>query len=156
MSGSILALFGVSLAAALAELMLPGDGNKGTKRFLRILVSLAVLLLLLQPFLSFLGSAEGFFSGEVGEIGTGEADYEAVLQDAVARRSKAELEAGLYEVLEQHFEIEKEDARVTVALEKDGSLRRVSVILSGKALTVDPDEIEAAIVALLDCEVEVR
>lgn len=92
----------------------------------------------------------------MGEIGTDEADYEAVLQDAVARRSKAELEAGLYEVLEQHFEIEKEDARVTVALEKDGSLRRVSVILSGKALTVDPDEIEAAIVALLDCEVEVR
>ena len=60
MGTAILGLVGVSLAAALAELLLPGDEGKGTKRFLRILVSLAVLLLLLRPFLSLLGSAEGF------------------------------------------------------------------------------------------------
>lgn len=156
MSGAILALFGVSLAATLGELLLPGDEGKGTKRFLKILVSLAVLLLLLRPFLSFLGSAEGFFKGEVGEITTTDADYGKVLNDAVARRSKAELEAGLYDVLKQQFEIQREDARVTVSLERDGTLRHVSVVLSGKALLTDPDKVKAAIVELLGCEVEVR
>lgn len=156
MSGAILALLGVSLAASLGELLLPGDEGKGTKRFLRILVSLAVLLLLLRPFLSFLGSAEGFFEGEVGAIGAPDTDYSEVLQDAVARRSKEELAAGLRDFLQQQFGIEREDAEVIVSLEKDGSLRRVSVILSGKALLTDPDEIEAAIVELLGCEVEVR
>lgn len=151
-----MALFGVCLAASLGELLLPGDEGKGTKRFLRILVSLAVLLLLLRPFLTLLGSAEDFFSGEVGELEQSDADYEQILTDAVARRSKQELEAGLCVFLEQRFEMEREDFKVTVSLEKDGSLCRVSVILSGKALLTDPDEVEAAIVELLGCEVEVR
>ena len=45
---------------------------------------------------------------------------------------------------------------MSVSFEKDGALRRVSVILSGKALTVDPDKIEAALFALFGCDIEVR
>ena len=142
MRAAILSLIAVALAASLAELLLPGDEGKGTKRFLKMLVSLAVLLLLLRPFLGFLDAADGFFDGEVGEIPVTETDYGNLLGDAVAKRSKQD--------------IEKEDAKVTVTLEKDGTLRRVSVILSGKALLTDPDSIEARLVDLLNCEVEVR
>ena len=47
MQESVLALFGVSLAAALSEMLLPGEEHKGTKRSMRMLTALSVLLLLL-------------------------------------------------------------------------------------------------------------
>ena len=156
MTAFVLALLCLSLAAAIAELLLPGDEGKGTKRFLKILVSLAVLLALLRPFLHLLGSAEDFFAGDVGEMVAPQTDYSAVLQDAVARRSKKELENGIYAYLKEHFLIEREEASVQITLEGDGALRRVSVILSGKALLVDPDGVEAALGDLLGCETEVR
>ena len=53
MGNTVLGLFGVCIAAALAELLLPGDEGRGTKTALRLLVSLAVLLLLLRPFLPY-------------------------------------------------------------------------------------------------------
>ena len=156
MSASVFSLLAVALAASLAELLLPGDEGKGTKRFLKILVSLAVLLLLLRPFLGFLDSAQEFFKGDIGEITTTEADYNALFDEAIAARSKQELENRLYGFLQQQFSIEREDAHVAVSLHKDGSLHRVSVILSGKALLTDPALIEAALADLLHCEVEVR
>lgn len=156
MTASIFSLLCLSIAAGLVELLLPHDAEKGTKRCLKILISLAVLLALLTPFLSFLDSADAFFTGDVGEIVSPETDYGAVLEDAVSRRSKQELENGIYGYLKEQFQIERENADVSVSFEKDGALRRVSVILSGKALTVDPDKIEAALFALFGCDIEVR
>ena len=156
MAASVLGLFGVCLAAAMGELLLVGDEKNGTRRFLRMLVALALLLLLLRPFTRFLGGAEGFLRGEVGALEGESEEFESMLEEAVARRSKRELERGIYALLERDFEIAAEDCRVSVSLDEDGSLRRISVILSGKALLTDPEEIEAAILELLDCEVEVR
>jgi threonine/homoserine efflux transporter RhtA len=59
MGNTVLGLFGVCIAAALSELLLPGDEARGTKTALRLLVSLSVLLLLLRPFLPYLQKADG-------------------------------------------------------------------------------------------------
>ncbi|MBR7181199.1 MAG: hypothetical protein IKD28_00245 [Clostridia bacterium] len=157
MSAGILGLFGVCVAAGMGEMLLPGDEKGGTRRFLRILVALALLLLLARPMLLLLGGGEGWLGGDWGaDAEGGEQNFEEILGEAVAKRSAEDLCAGLHAFLESEFDIAAEDAEIAVSLEKGGELRRVAVYLSGKALLVDPDEIEQAIVRLLGCEVEVR
>ena len=50
----IFPLFCVVLAAAMAELLIPEEGGAGTKKVLRLLTALAVLLLILSPLTSLL------------------------------------------------------------------------------------------------------
>ena len=151
--GAILSLFGVCLAAAMAEMLLPGEGDRGVRGALRVLCSLAVLVLILRPVPGLLSSAEGIF-GEVGE--ETEADFSQALTDAVSRQSAHELTEGLYALLERDFSLAREDCRVSVAQNEQGALTGVTVLLAGKGLLCDPDEIEAALSRLLDGEVEVR
>lgn len=157
MSAGILGLFGVCVAAGMGEMLLPGDEKSSTRRFLRILIALALLLLLARPMLGLLGGGEGWLGGDWGaDAEGGEQNFEEILQGAVAKRSAEDLRAGLHAFLESEFDIAAEDAEIAVSLEKGGELRRVAVYLSGKALLVDPEEIEQAIVGLLGCDVEVR
>lgn len=156
MSGQILALFGVSLAAALGDYLIPESGHEGTRRFLRFLTALVVLVLLLRPFLSFLGGAEGFFQGEVPEIGESTEDFEGKLAEAVANRAAEQLEQGVAGWVAQEFGVREEHVSVSAFFTSKGEVHRVLVILSGAALLQDPDEIERRLFELLNCEVEVR
>ncbi|MBQ8357815.1 MAG: hypothetical protein IJX39_08440 [Clostridia bacterium] len=158
MGGEILALFGVAFAAALADLLVPGEEKGGTRQFLHFLTALVVLLLLLRPFLSLLGGADGFLQGnlEWEQDETVKADYEQVFADAVASRSAVELKEGLSDLLQEEFGIAQGDCEITVALSDSGELERVAVFLSGAALLRDPEQIENRLSELFDCTVEVR
>lgn len=157
MGGSVLALFGVALAAAVADLLIPAREG-GTRRTVHLLTSLVVLLLLLHPFLSFLGSAEALWQGDLSwaESEQSGVDYEKLLTDAVARRSAKELKEGLYALLRDEHDVAREDCELHVALDDTGELVQISVFLSGKALTKDPDEIERTLEQRFACIVEVR
>ena len=142
MSGAMLALFGVVLAAAIGDLMIPGEEKGGTRQFLHFMTALCVLLLLLSPFRSFVQSTDDLLRGE--------------LSDAVASRSAAELKEGLLALLQEKYGIAPTDQEVAVVLNERGELCRVSVLLKGEALLKDPEEIREDLLEMLSCEVEVR
>jgi hypothetical protein len=158
MSGAILALFGVVLAAAIADLLIPGEEKGGTRQFLHFLTALCVLLLLLSPFRSLLQNADGFLQGEIEwkEEEVQKSDFEKKLTDAVASRSAVELKEGLAELLQQKYGIVHTDCEIAVVLGEQGELRRISVFLKGEALLKDPEEIRQDLLKLFSCDVEVR
>ena len=156
MSGGILALFGVVLAAAIADILLPGKEKTGLRRALNVLVSLTVLLLILQPVMGLIRQNGSFFEGEIPSFESERDAFEKIFDTTVSRRSAAELEQGVAALLERDFGISNEDCTVHVTLDEDGTLLRVSVRLSGKGLLVEPAKIEAYLIELLNCHVEVR
>lgn len=158
MGGAILALFGVVLAAAIADLLIPGEERGGTRQLLHFLTALSVLLLLLSPFRSLLQNAEGFLQGEIGwsEEEVQKSDFEKRLSEAVANRSAVQLREGLTELLQQKYGIASSDLEITVELSEQGELRRISVFLKGAALLQDPEEIRQDLLKLFSCDVEVR
>ena len=150
-------LFGVCVAAAIVELLLPGEGHGGTKVLLRLLVVLTVLVLVLLPLFSFLQDANpedvaGLFEDEA----TDSTYYEGIFHSTVASGSAADLSQGLLEWLTREYGISRENARVLVELDDEGALLRVSVYLSGEALLIDPQMIEDALEKKLLCDVTVR
>ena len=68
MANGILALFGVSLAAAIGEMLLPGAESAGSRRALRALVALTVLLLILRPVVGFISSEDAFLQGSIDGV----------------------------------------------------------------------------------------
>lgn len=158
MGNTVLGLFGVGLAAGLAELLLPGEEGKGTKKALALLTTLAVLLLLLRPFLTFLHTDRAFsFEDLLGESETDvAAEYEEIFARAVAAGSERDLREGIYRWLWVEYGIEKEDAYIKISFDDAGALLRVEIYLSGSALLQDPVALGEALGNKLGCETEVR
>jgi hypothetical protein len=157
MGNTVLGLFGVCIAAALSELLLPSDEGQGTKAVLRVLVSLAVLLLLIRPVLPYLRIAPNLALEElVGESEDTTAHYQEIFERAVRLQSEGDLKAGLLALLDEEYGIAEDEAYIKVYFEDTGALVRVEIYLSGKALLQDPDVLAADISARLGCETEVR
>ena len=157
MTATVLGLFGVCLAAGLAELLLPGQEGSGTKVALRALTALAVLLLISRPILPYFGKSYDFsLDALLGEAPEKAEQYEAIFESALRLGSEQELKRALFALLKAEYGIEEEEAHVRVYLDEAGMPTRVAVTLSGKALLVDPDKIAADVGARLGCETEVR
>ena len=158
MGAGILALIGVTVASAMTELLLPEESKNGTRYFLHFLTALAVLLLLMQPLVPFLQNAQAFLEGDLSfiETETTEETYRALLEEAVNNRSAEQLKEGLYDFLRESYSLRDGQCEVWVHLKDTGHLARVEVRLSGAGLLQDPQEIENALLELLECEVEVR
>ena len=158
MKPMILGLFGITLAAAMAELILPAREGRGAKRALRFLTALAVLLVVAAPLTTLLrGEVDLSLAGLAGEEDAALREtYTALFEEAVAEGSAALLAKGIADFLKTEFKIEENHAMVRVFLDTEGNLQRVAVTLSGSALLKNPDEIQRALAEKLACEVEVR
>ncbi len=154
MRGAVLSLFGVCLAGGIGEMLLPEQTSATTRRLLRFLLALSVLLILLSPLLTLLRSDTGLFEGKFFPEQE-QTDFDALFEKAVTAQSAADLEEGVYGVLEREFDIDREQCSVSVYLQADDSWR-VCVFLSGSALLRDPVALEAALGERLSCLVEVR
>jgi len=155
MRGAVVALFAVCLAAALLDLLSPGDGDKGLRRGLHLLTALAVLILLLQPFFSLLRRAPETI-GQMAEDDGERGEFEAVFDRTLTAAAAEELRAGLHRLLSADYGIEEEQARIVLSFDGSGQLFRVQIFLSGAALTRDPDALAGDLAAKLGCQVEVR
>lgn len=157
MGAEILSLFGVVLAAVLADLLVPTE-NGGMRQFLHFLTAMVLLVLLLRPFLSVLGGTESILRGDVqwpqGEENAEE--YERIFRQTVTDRSAAELREGLFDMLYREYGIAEENCEIRVQLTKEGELSEISIFLSGSALLHDPEEIECDLREKFECTVEVR
>ena len=154
MSGGILALFGVCMGAAILDVALPGEGRDAPKAFLQFFASLLVLVLILRPIFALPEEVKGFLDDAVQEETT--AEFEQVWQETLATRGKAELEAGIYALLETEFALTATKCSVWVTLDGAGALARVDVRLKGVGLLQDPSPVEDRLRELFACETEVR
>lgn len=157
MSEGVLGLFGVALGAALLDFLLPGKESSGVRSAVRFLTALAVLCLLLSPFLSMLGSVGEALEGEIAfEEEADRAAFEECFADTVNARGLAEGERLLLAYLEEEFDVGQENCEISLELGEEGTLSCVRVFFSGTALLKDPDEIARALEDKLNCRVEVR
>ena len=156
MQATVLSLFGVCLLGGLAELLLPDEGAQGTRQALHFLCGLAVLILLLSPFVRFLGSSAALWPGEL-QIDEGElTDYEALFENVMVQQYETDLHAGLETLLSQEYGIAAEDTDIDTDYATDGSLLRIRITLRGAAIIHDPEAIEQTLRARFGCLVEVR
>jgi hypothetical protein len=152
----IYALFCITLAAGLAELLLPGRDGSGVKRGLRLLVALAVLLLVAQPLRGLLTGDRWDLSALFEAEETLTADYEKIFESAVGKRFEEDLRTGLYGWLSAEYGLEVKDAQIRILFAEDDALKRIEITLSGKGLLQNPYEIEQALSQKFNCEAEVR
>ena len=157
MRAEIYALFCVTLAAGLLELLLPGSEGSGVKRGMRLLTALAVLLLTVQPLRGLLradwrGDLTALF--EVEEDLT--ATYEEIFESTIDKRLESDLKNGLYNWLSAEHGVEVKDAQIQISFAEDDSLKSIEITLSGRGLLQDPHVIERALAEKFKCDIEVR
>lgn len=156
MQKEILALFGVCFAAAVGELLLPATAQLGTRKALRLLTSLLVLLLILTPFLRVLRNQDALFGGEIDIEEPSAKEFETIFENAMQSQSETDLKNGLLSLLQKEYGIKESDCQIFVYFKEGGELQSVSLFLSGDAIKKDPLAIERDLSARLGCEVEVR
>ena len=154
MTQTVFLLFGICLSFGIFELLLPDTAGEGTRRLLRFLLSLTVILVISAPFFSFLQKDVPLLviQPEEGEL----QEYQRIFEDALQTQSEADLKSGLLLLLEREYGIAAKDCSLLVSFGADGSLQHISIYLKGAALTKDPLEIEAELAQRLGCAVEVR
>ena len=157
MSDRIIALVAVSLSAAILELLLPGEEERGTRLFLRFMTALVTLVLIASPILPWITESETILNGALDwEADDKQAELEAELQQAVSAQSAAQLESWCTALLSERHGLASEQVTVRAKLNASGELEAISVRLSGAGLLRDPNEIVATLLNYFDCEVEVR
>ena len=156
MQATILSLFGVCMLSGVCELLLLQDGAQGSRRLLRFLTSLAVILLILNPLVSLFRSGDSLFSADIDVEEPSVQVYQQRFEEAVAAQCESDLTEGLYTLLEREHGLAREHCHIRVFFAQDGTLMRVQISLSGAGLLKDPDTLSAALEPLLHCTVEVR
>ena len=131
MRGSVLSLFAVCLAVAVCELLLPDEESAGSKRMLRMLASLCIIVILLAPIKGLLETFQGgalspsLPQGETQTL----ADYEQIFLDAVERQSAKDLASAIKALLCETYGVRAEGVEVLVYLSPAGEPDRVCVYL---------------------------
>ena len=152
MNEYIYAWITVALLAVLAELLLPGGRNgklAGHVRFLAGLCILAALVPTVKEGINRLSDlADGdqvltFPSIEAGQ------DYDAYFSDHLSDMTKEKCEAWVYEALQKHFSLPRDQCLVLVTVEADDKglplVASVEICLYGTAILVNSHSIETFI-----------
>ncbi|MBE6580381.1 MAG: hypothetical protein E7650_02065 [Ruminococcaceae bacterium] len=157
MNQTVLSLALVGICAALCEHLLPKGQGEGMQRALRLLVSLAVVLITLRPFVGFLHSDAAFDLGAIFDTEAADsATYEEIFEKTVTAQGEADFKAGLLALLESEYGIKEGQADVRLYFDENGALSQIRIYLSGSALLHDPHELGEALTARLGCKTEVR
>lgn len=134
----VLGLFGVSLAAVMAELCLPHGKDGGTRKYLRYLSSLAILLLILSPIADFLrggATLEAFSFPQQTEE-----DFAMIYSSAFKAAEREAASAAIAEQCGAAFATPAACFRVSIQCEGETPVK-ILVRLSGKGLLCDPDRV---------------
>ena len=150
MKAYILSVIGASLAAALVILLTPEGKGGGIGKHIKLLTSLALLCIITDPFLTFIGSLsesklDGFKESLLENVS--ETDpYENTLYESLSKMSADTLETELKNRISKRFGIKKDDLDVNAEYEIiDGTVcfKRIVVTLSGGAIFKNPHTVEA-------------
>ena len=153
----MLSIFATALLITIMDILTPTGANGGLSRHLKLVTSLVFVCILVSPTVSFVEHIREFANGnwEFDIEGDIEDHYSSELQDALDNASRDYFAGMLKETLCEQFEINEDDLRLRVDWVGEGeNLRpkKVTVILSGKAIWKNPAKIEEYVSSLLDCD----
>lgn len=159
MKAYILSVVGVSLIAAMLILLTP-DGKGGSLgKHIKLLTSLALLCVIIKPFLSFAKSLSDTnidkFKDSILEGTETGGLYEGIFYESLSDMSADKLEKELKDIISKKFGIDNEDININAEYrieENSVSFVRINVILSGGAIFKSPYEIEAYVKELTGIE----
>ena len=121
-----------------------------TVQHARLLCSLCLVTLLIVPAMSLI-NAVGQGTWEIPEAWQ---DVESEEED-YGQFSEAVVIGQLQVLLEKEQNLPPAECRILVEWGSDGGVRRITLLLSGKAIWRAPDPIEAYVEGLLDCQCKV-
>ena len=151
----LLSIFATALLITVVDILAPS--GVGASKYLKLTTSLVLVCILIAPTVSWaqrlkeIANGDWTFSIE-GEI---EDSYSSELQNALDNASFAYFEGMLKQTLCEEFAIAEDDLRLRVDWDGSGENvrpKKVTVILSGKAIWKDPAKIEGYVTSLLDCD----
>lgn len=152
-----LSIFATALIITVVDILAPSGTSNGLSRHLKLVTSLVFVCILISPTISLAEKLRDFANGnwEFEIEGDIEDHYSSELQDALDEASKDYFEGILTQTLCKEFDITEDNLRVRVEWLDDGeNLRpkKVTVILSGKAIWKNPAKIEEYVSSLLNCD----
>ena len=153
----LLSIFATALLITVVDIFAPTTNGGGLARHLKLVTSLVFVCILISPTVSLAQRLGEFAKGnwEFDIEGDIEDHYSSELQDALDNASRDYFEGMLTQTLCKEFEIAEDDLRVRVEWVGEGeNLRpkKVTVILSGKAIWKNPAKMEEYVSSLLDCD----
>ncbi len=157
MRNYLIALLSASLLAALIGVLSPSGEKGALEKHMRLISVLFLICVLIAPAKSALKGLEGLISGDIVPSLPDYGDrpsYEDQMEEALGEASTAYFTEMLTQMLEEQFEIASGEVRCIVAWsEEDGTLKptQVTVVLSGKAIWKNPQDMESFVEGLLHC-----
>ena len=153
----LLSIFATALLITVVDILAPSNAGSGLSKHLKLVLSFVFVCVLISPTVSLAERLLEFANGnwEVGVEEDVENYYANELQNALDDASKDYFEGMLIQTLCAEFGIADGDLRTHVEWSGDEeNLRpkKVTVILSGKAIWKDAGKMEAYVTSLLGCD----
>lgn len=153
----MLSIFATALLITVVDILAPSGTNGGLSKHLKFMTSLVFVCILISPTVSLAERLGEFANGnwEFDVEGDIENHYAEELQNALDDASRDYFEGMLTKTLCEQFEIAEDDIRTHIEWSGEGENlrpRKVTVILSGKAIWKNSAKIEEYVSSLLDCD----
>ena len=153
----LLSIFATALLITVVDILSPSSVGSGLSKHLKLVLSFVFVCVLISPTVSFAEHLLEFANGnwEFGVEEDVENQYATELQNALDDASKDYFEGMLNQTLCKEFEIADGDLRTHVEWTGESeNLRpkKVTLILSGKAIWKDAGKMEAYVTSLLGCD----
>lgn len=148
----------ISVIGSLVSMLAPeGDGGGLGKNY-RLILGLCVVLVCINPIKRVvLGIKNLEIDSIVGTVDENQGKYEEYLNSAYTDAEVESLKGGIYQMLEDKFNIMREECSVSVKLgEGEGNTRTLECIyitLYGGAIFKNTAEIEDCFGAIFNCEI---
>ena len=163
MSGYIYSIVCVSAAIGIACALSPDGVGGGLKKHIKLVCALCFLCVLIGPFMGVLDGVKNTFEdighGLEGDDEDIRSEYDRIYTEFIEGGYGDKIEDAVRELLASELGISEKNVRATVRFEDkngDGAkeIGKITVILGGKDIFRDPDEIKACIAQTFGCECE--
>jgi hypothetical protein len=151
----ILSIFATAILITVVDILAPS--GCGLSKHLKLITSLVLVCILISPTVSLAQKLKEFSNGDWEFEITGDTDnqYAEEMQNALDSASLEYFEGMLKQTICKQFDIVEDDLRLHIEWAGEGLKmhpKKVTVILSGKAIWKNPAKIEEFVSSLLDCD----
>jgi len=148
----------ISVIGSLVSMLAPDGEGGGLRKEYRLVLGLCVVLVCINPIKSIVLGINEFEFGSIGGApDVNEEKYEDYLDSAYTEAEVQNLKTGIYQMLEDRFQIRREDSSVSVRLAKGeggaSTLESIYITLYGSAIFKNTGEIEEYFGAIFNCEI---
>lgn len=155
----LMGLFALATCCAVVELLTPEGEGGGIARHIRLMSGLCLLCVALSPLVAWLEQGRspiGALSSALDDwLSQGEAEemsFEKRWREQSEQLDLSMAAEMVAEMIEEKFDLADSDCRVTLTVDDDGALCEVRVALTGRAIWVNTQEVQAVIREVLGCE----